>query len=130
MVWKNMHPELREIVRERLLRDAESALLRAEELVRPSPDGKEWTALDGGWSVVRREVRIARSALDEAIDVLLADPHGKDAAPILVPIRKHLYEMANVRNKGRFLEELTADAEWLRKEQSRFDDGEGPVPRE
>jgi len=130
MAWKNMQPELREIVRERLLRDAESALLRAEELVRPSPDGKEWMALDGGWGAVRREVRIARAALDEAIEVLLANAHGKDAAPILVPIRMHLYEMANERNKRIFLEKLAAAAEWLRKEQSRFDDGEGSLPPE
>jgi hypothetical protein len=120
MAWKNMDPELREVVRG-LLRDAESTLLRAEELVRPSPGGKEWTALDGGWGAVRREVRIARAALDEAIDVLLANPHGKDVAPILAPIRVHLYEMANERNKGVFLEKLTAAAEWLRKEQSRFE---------
>src|SRR5262245_60940507 len=99
MAWQNMDPELRQIVRERLLPDAESALQRAGELVRPSPDGKEWTALEGGWSQVRREVRIARSALDEAIEVLLANPHGKEAAPILVPIRAHLYEMADERNK-------------------------------
>ena len=130
MAWKNMHPELREIVRERLLRDAGSALLRAEGLVRPSLGGKEWTAVDGGWSAVRREVRIARSVLDEAIEVLLADPQGKDAAPILVPIRMHLYEMANERNKQIFVEKLTAAAEWLRKEESRFDDGEGPVSPE
>src|SRR5882724_7788714 len=130
MAWKNMQPELREIVRERLLRDAARALLRAEELVRPSPDGKEWMALDGGWGAVRREVRIARAALDEAIDVLSANPHGKDAAPILVPIRMHLYEMANERNKRIFLEKLATAAEWLRKEQSRFDDGEGSLPPE
>jgi hypothetical protein len=130
MAWKKMHPELREIVRERLLRDAESALRRAEELVRPSPDGKDWTALDGGWGPVRREVRIARAALDEAIDVLLANPQGKDVAPILAPIRIHLYEMANERNKRIFLEKLAVAAEWLRKEQSRFDDGEGPLPLE
>ena len=130
MAWKNMHPELREIVRERLLRDAENALLRAEEMVRPSPDGKERTALDAGWSAARREVRIARSALDEAIDVLLANPHGKDSAPILVPIRRHLFEMADERNKEVFLEKLAAASEWLRKEQTGFDDGQGPVPRE
>src|SRR5262245_53416743 len=121
MAWKDMQPELREIVKEKLLRDAERALLRASELVRPSPNGTEWTAVGGGWSAVRREVRVARSALDEAIDVLLANSHGKDAAPILVPIRAHLYEMANERNKKIFLKKLATAAEWLRKEQSRFD---------
>lgn len=123
MAWKDMQPELREIVSERLLRDAESALRRAEDLVRTSVDGKEWSALAGGWTVVRREVRIARSALDEAIDVLLANPHGKDAAPILVPIRKHLYEMADERNKKIFLEKLAAASEWLRKEHGKLEVG-------
>jgi hypothetical protein len=122
-----MDPELRKIVRDRLLRDAGSALLRAEGLVRPGLDGREWTAIDGGWSAVRREVRIARSVLDEAIEVLLGDPQGKDAASILVPIRMQLYEMASERNKPIFLEKLAAAAEWLRKEQGKFDDGEGSV---
>jgi len=130
MAWKNMQPELREIVRERLLRDAESALRRAEDLVRTSVDGKEWSAIAGEWSAVRREIRVARSALDEAIDVLLANPHGKDAAPVLVPIRKHLYEMADERNKESFLEKLAAASEWLRRERRSFDDGQGAVPRE
>jgi hypothetical protein len=114
MASKETRPELREIVRERL-RDAESALLRAEERVRPRLDGKEWTALDGGWSAVRREVRIARSALDEAIEILLANPDGRDAAQILVPIRSHLYEMASERDKATFLKKLAAAAELLRK---------------
>jgi hypothetical protein len=130
MAWKDMHPKLRGIVRERLLPDAGTALLRAEELVRPSMDGKEWTALDRQWSAVRREVRIARSALDEAIEVLLGNPQGKDAASLLVPIRMHLYEMASERNKEIFLEKLAAAAQWLRKAQSRLDDGEGRVSPE
>jgi hypothetical protein len=130
MTWQNMDPELREIVRGRLLPDAERALHRAGELVRPSRDGKEWTAREGGWSEVRREVRIARSALDEAIDVLLANPHGKEAAPILVPIRTHLYEMAEERDKGTFLQKLAAAGEWLRKGRSRLEHGEDAVPPE
>ena len=121
MAWKDMQPELRGIVKERLLRDAEVALARAEERVRPRLDGGESVGRDDGWSAARRDVRVARSALDEAIDVLLADPHGKDAAPRLVPIRTHLFEMADERNRETFLEKLTAVAEWLRKEQSRLD---------
>jgi hypothetical protein len=114
MASKETRLELREIVRERL-RDAESALLRAEERARPRPDGKERTALNGGWSAVRREVRIARSALDEAIEVLLAKPDGRDAAQILAPIRNHLYEMASERDKATFVKKLAAATELLRE---------------